>query len=241
MSESHDEMEAKLEQELAEVLKEAEEIVDVSAELDEVEEDAAVEAAEEIIDEAIELGAPSLSAAIEAILLLADEPISSVNLAQIVRRPVPEVDETIAALVAEYDEAERGFELREVAGGWRYYTRLSCSLVIERMVLDGQQSRLTQAALETLAVIAYRQPVSRGRVAAVRGVSVDGVIRTLLSRGLIEEAGMEQVSGAILYRTTPYFLERMGINSLADLPPLAEHLPDFSELDDLLGLGSTAE
>lgn len=185
-------------------------------------------------DEQIEeLGAPTLSAALEALLLVADEPIPAVMLAQTVRRPVPEVEECIADLVREYDEAERGFELREVAGGWRYYTRSSCSDVVSRWVLDGQQARLTQAALETLAVVAYRQPVTRARISAVRGVNVEGVLRTLMSRGLVAEAGTESESGAHLYRTTPYFLERMGISSLEELPDLAELLPGLAELEEL--------
>lgn len=188
-----------------------------------------------------ELGAPSLGAAIEALLLLADEPMSLVTLAQATRRPVDEVEQTVRELVADYDEQERGFELREVAGGWRYYTRASCSPIVERWVLDGQQARLTQASLETLAVIAYRQPVTRGRISAVRGVNVDGVIRTLLTRGLIEEAGHDGEGGAILYRTTSTFLERLGIATLDELPPIAEHLPDLAELEDVLDEVSTGE
>ena len=186
-----------------------------------------------------ELGAPSLAAGLEALLLLADEPMTVLSLASATRRPVNEVEETIASLVVQYDEQERGFELREVAGGWRYYTRAACSPLVERFVLDGQQARLTQASLETLAVIAYRQPVSRGRVAAVRGVNVDGVIRTLVARGLIEEAGHDD--GSILYRTTSHFLERMGIASLDDLPPLAEHLPDLADLEDILDSVATGD
>ncbi|CAB4622342.1 unannotated protein [freshwater metagenome] len=185
-------------------------------------------------EEPEELGAPSLSAAIEALLLLADEPMSIVALAQATRQTTDEVESAVRALVVEYDQAIRGFELREIAGGWRYYTRADCSPVVERYVLDGQQARLTQASLETLAVIAYRQPVTRGRVGAVRGVNVDGVIRTLIARGLIEEAGHEDESQAILYRTTSTFLERLGIASLDDLPPLAEHLPDLADLEDVL-------
>lgn len=188
-----------------------------------------------------ELGAPSLGSAIEALLLLADEPMSLVTLAQATRRPVDEVEETLRALVVDYDEHERGFELREVAGGWRYYTRASCSPIVERWVLDGQQARLTQASLETLAVIAYRQPVTRGRISAVRGVNVDGVIRTLLTRGLIEEAGHDGEGGAILYRTTSTFLERLGIATLEELPPIAEHLPDLADLEDVLDEVSTGE
>lgn len=207
-------------------------VVDESIELDpaEVEEDDAP---------ADELGAPTLAAGVEALLLLADEPMTVLSLAAATRRPVTEVEETIAQLVSEYDAQERGFELREVAGGWRYYTRAACSPLVERFVLDGQQARLTQASLETLAVIAYRQPVSRGRVAAVRGVNVDGVIRTLVARGLIEEAGHDD--GSILYRTTSHFLERMGIASLDDLPPLAEHLPDLADLEDVLDSVATGD
>src|SRR5690606_21024637 len=111
-----------------------------------------------------------------------------------------------------------GFELRRVAGGWRYYTRESLAPAVERFVRDGQQSRLTQAALETMAVVAYRQPVSRARVSAIRGVNVDGVMRTLVTRGLVDEAGTDDETGAVLYRTTSYFLERMGLNSLDELP-----------------------
>lgn len=180
------------------------------------------------------LGAPSLAAAIEALLLLTDEPLTGRDLAQITRKPEHEVESTLRELARQYTEQERGFDLREVAGGWRYYTRAECSPLIERWVIDGQQARLTQAALETLAVIAYRQPVTRGRVSAVRGVNIDGVIKTLLTRGLIEEAGTEHESGAIFYKTTSFFLERLGIASLEDLPPLAEHLPDLADLDAVL-------
>lgn len=188
-----------------------------------------------------ELGAPTLPAALEAVLMLSDEPLPVVTLAQVVRRPVADVEHAVRQLSAEYDAQGRGFELREVAGGWRYYTRDECSPVVERWVLDGQQARLTQASLETLAVVAYRQPVSRARVSAVRGVNVDGVMRTLVTRGLVEEAGHDAESGAILYRTTSYFLERLGLASLDDLPPLAEHLPDLAELDDVLDAVATGE
>ena len=181
-----------------------------------------------------DLGAPSLAAGLEALLLLADEPMTVVDLAAAVRQPAEEVERELHRLTQEYADQERGFDLRQVAGGWRYYTRAECSPLVERFVLDGQQARLTQASLETLAVIAYRQPITRGRVAAVRGVNVDGVIRTLLTRGLISEAGTDGESGAHLYVTTPYFLERMGLSSLDELPPLAEHLPDMSDLEDVL-------
>lgn len=182
-----------------------------------------------------ELGAPSLTAALEALLLLADEPMSVMELAAAVRHQSDDVEDELRRLAQEYTDQQRGFDLREVAGGWRYYTRAECSGVVERFVLDGQQARLTQASLETLAVIAYRQPITRGRISAVRGVNVDGVIRTLLTRGLIEEAGTDGESGAHVYVTTSHFLERMGLSSLEELPPLAEHLPDLADLEDLLG------
>lgn len=203
--------------------------------VDEVIEEATVDDADQ------SLGAPTLAAAIEALLLLADEPMSVLDLAAATRQPADDVEETVRALSAEYTEQGRGFDLREVAGGWRYYTRLECAPLVERFVHDGQQARLTQASLETLAVIAYRQPITRGRVSAVRGVNVDGVIRTLIARGLIEEAGQDGESGAHLYRTTSYFLERMGIASLDDLPPLAEHLPDLAELEDVLDSVASVE
>ena len=132
---------------------------------------------------------------------------------------------------------QRGFTLRSVAGGWRMYSRPEFAPVVEKFVLDGQQARLTQASLETLAVIAYRQPVSRARVSAVRGVNVDGVVRTLVSRGLIEEVGDVGDSGAVLYRTTTYFLQRMGLSSLDELPALAPYLPDADVIDELIEEG----
>jgi segregation and condensation protein B len=180
------------------------------------------------------LGAPTLEAACEAVLLLADQPLDLVALASIVRRPVEQVEAVVRGLAAQYTEEGRGFDLREVAGGWRFYTRADCADVVSRYVVDGQQARLTQAALETLAIVAYRQPISRGRIAAVRGVNVDGVVRTLLTRGLIEEAGAEPGGQATLLRTTPYFLERLGLGALSELPPLAEHVPNYDELGDLV-------
>ena len=192
------------------------------------------EQVKEVVEQVDELGAPNIGAAIEALLLLTDEPMPAIELAQITRAPLPEVERTLHELSVEYTEQMRGFDLREVAGGWRFYTRSECSPLIERWVVDGQQAKLTQAALETLSVIAYRQPVTRGRVSAVRGVNIDGVIKTLLTRGLIQEAGTENESGAIFYKTTSFFLERLGISSLADLPPLAEHIPDLADLDAVL-------
>ncbi|MBI1376182.1 MAG: SMC-Scp complex subunit ScpB [Frankiales bacterium] len=180
------------------------------------------------------MGAPSLDAALEAVLLVTDQPLDVASLATLVRRPVGEVAERLVALAADYAEQGRGFELREVAGGWRFYTSVACAEVVERFVRDGQQARLTQAALETLAVVAYRQPVSRARISAVRGVNVDGVMRTLTTRGLVAEAGHDETTGAILYRTTELFLERLGIRSLEELPPVADYLPDIEMLDEFI-------
>ena len=173
----------------------------------------------------------NVAGGLEALLLLAAEPVSDFELAQAVGVPESVVSETLAELVAFYDETGRGFELRQVAGGWRYYTREEHADLITRYVTEGQQSKLSQAALETLAVVAYTQPISRGRVSAVRGVNVDGVMRTLVARGLIEEAGHDPESGALLFATTSYFLERMGLQSLDDLPPLAPQLPEVEELE----------
>lgn len=177
----------------------------------------------------VERPEPSLRAALEAILMVVDEPVDTVTLAQVLERPTGEVDALLRELSAEYTAAGRGFDLREVAGGWRFYTRAECAPYVERFVRDGRTARLTQAALETLAVVAYRQPVSRARVAAIRGVNSDGVMRTLVARGLVEEAGTDPETGAVLYRTTNYFLERLGLRSLDELPELAPFLPDDIE------------
>jgi segregation and condensation protein B len=176
-----------------------------------------------------EIDGPGVRACLEAILLVADEPVPEVLLAQVLERPRGEIDAALRALAAEYTADGRGFDLREIAGGWRFYTREDCAPLVERFVRDGQEVRLTQAALETLAVIAYRQPVSRARVSAVRGVNCDGVIRTLVLRGLVEDSGTDRETGAILYRTTSYFLERLGMASLDELPDLAPFLPENIE------------
>jgi len=176
---------------------------------------------------------PGLRAALEAILLVADEPVPVVVLAQVLERPRSEVTAELHHLAEEYLAQGRGFDLREIAGGWRFYTREDCAPLVERFVSDGQEVRLTQAALETLAVVAYRQPVIRARVSAVRGVNCDSVMRTLVLRGLVEEAGTDPETGAILYRTTGYFLERLGLAGLADLPDLAPFLPeDVEDIED---------
>jgi segregation and condensation protein B len=178
---------------------------------------------------------PGLRASLEAIMLVADEPVSEVVIAQVLELPTEQVAAALRELALSYAREQRGFDLREIAGGWRYYTREECAPVVERFVSDGQEVRLTQAALETLAVVAYRQPVSRARVSAVRGVSCDGVMRTLTLRGLIDEAGTDPETGAVLFRTTGYFLERLGLPSLEGLPDLAPFLPDH--LDDEQGAG----
>jgi segregation and condensation protein B len=174
-----------------------------------------------------------LRASLEAILLVADEPVPVVLLAQVLERPRDQVGAALAQLKAEYDNDGRGFDLREIAGGWRFYTREEYAPLVERFVSDGQEVRLTQAALETLAVVAYRQPVSRARVSAVRGVNCDGVMRTLVLRGLTEESGTDPETGAILYRTTNYFLERLGLASLEELPDLAPFLPGPENIEDM--------
>ena len=172
--------------------------------------------------------------ALEAILMVVDEPISEVVLAQITERPTEEIRTALVELADSYQNEERGFELKEIAGGWRFYSHPDLSPMVEKFVLDGQSAKLTQAALETLAVIAYKQPVSRARVSAIRGVNVEAVMKTLVTRGLVEESGVENETGAILYRTTSYFLEKIGLNSVADLPALAPFLPDVDGLDEIL-------
>ena len=175
--------------------------------------------------------AEEIAGGLEALLLIADEPMPTAELAAALDATTAVVTEALAELVAFYDETGRGFELREIGGGWRYYTRPEHHELIAGHLLEGQQAKLSQAALETLAVVAYQQPIARGRISAIRGVSVDGVMRTLLQRGLIAEAGPDPESGAMLFRTTGYFLERMGLRSLEELPALAPHLPDAAELE----------
>ena len=169
---------------------------------------------------------------IEAILMVVDEPVTEITLASVLQVPVDQIVDALEALAPTYED--RGFTLKAINGGWRFYSHPECSDVVEKFVLDGQQNRLTQAALETLAVIAYRQPISRARVSAIRGVNVEAVMKTLVTRGLVEEYGLENETGAILYKTTSYFLERLGLNALTDLPPLAPHLPDIDGLDEIL-------
>ncbi|CAH0150597.1 Segregation and condensation protein B [Arthrobacter sp. Bi26] len=206
-------------------------------------------------------------AALEAVLMVIDEPATTMALAAGLDLTVDVVESLLAELQRDYNgytvnapdadvasqnstntssntgktdgnnAAPRGFELRNIAGGWRIYSRAEFAEIVGGFVLEGQTARLTQAALETLAVIAYRQPVSRARVSAIRGVNVDSVVRTLTQRGLIEDSGTDPESGAILYRTTSYFLERMGIGSVAELPQLSPHLPGLEGIEEYYDAG----
>jgi segregation and condensation protein B len=174
-----------------------------------------------------------LDAALEALLLVVDAPTDEETLAAALDVPVARVRTALPRLAAAYSDGERGMDLRHVGGGWRFYTRDRYAPFVERMLLDGQRARLTRAALETLAVVAYRQPVTRARVAAVRGVNCDGVLRTLLTRGLIAEAGADPSTQGTLFATTETFLERLGLSSLEELPALAPLLPDIDAIDEL--------
>lgn len=176
--------------------------------------------------------APPLAMRLEAVLLVADQPVSAGALAQVVEQPADVVEAALQQIADDFTGQGRGMDLRRVAGGWRLYSRQECAPWVERFVRDGQQTRLTQAALETLAVVAYRQPVTRARIGAVRGVNVDGVVRTLVSRGLLDEAGADAHTGGTLYVTTPLLLEKLGIDSLSALPSLAPLLPELDDLEE---------
>ncbi|MFD4639309.1 SMC-Scp complex subunit ScpB [Lentzea sp. NPDC058436] len=191
-------------------------------------------------EEAIEdSGLPDLSddatfeAALESVLLVVDSPIAEDALSSALEQPVKRIKQALRRLSTRYTESGSGIDLRRAGDGWRFYTRDRFAPFVEKLLLDGQRAKLTRAALETLAVIAYRQPVTRARIAAVRGVNVDGVIRTLVARGLIEETGTDSDTGGILYRTTELFLERLGLSSLSDLPPIAPLLPEVDAIDDV--------
>lgn len=166
--------------------------------------------------------------------MVAEAPVELQLLAQLLEVPVAEVGEICATLAAEYEADERGFSLLQVAGGWRYQSHVDLAPYVERFVLEGQSARLSGAALETLAIVAYKQPVSRAQVAAIRGVNVDGVMRTLQQRGFIAEVGKDPGPGqAVLFGTTPQFLERIGVNTLDELPPLAEFVPGADVVEHL--------
>ncbi len=172
-----------------------------------------------------------LKPALEAVLMVSDQPLDDHALAAVVGHPPRRVAAALGELAAEYTAQGRGFDLCHTGAGWRFYSRADQAAVVARFARDGRPTRLTQAALETLAVVAYRQPVSRGSVAAIRGVDVDAVMRTLVARGLVEEAGQDAQTGAVLYRTTTYFLERLGLSRLDELPPLAPLLPELADLE----------
>lgn len=174
-----------------------------------------------------------LDSALEALLLVVDAPTEDEVLAAAVEQPVARVRAAVTALAERYTAEHRGIDLRRTGGGWRFYTRDAYAPYVERLLLDGQRARLTRAALETLAVVAYRQPVTRARISAVRGVNCDGVLRTLVTRGLVQEVGVEPSTQGTLFATTEMFLERLGLSSLADLPPLAPLLPDVDAIDEL--------
>ena len=177
--------------------------------------------------------AVDVARAIEAILMVADDPQSIVSLGTALGVPVKQIKAAVAELVADYDGAnggvQRGFELREVAGGWRIYVRAEFDHVVTDFVLTQNPTRLSPAALETLAVIAYKQPITRGQISSIRAVNVDGVVRTLVSRGLITEVTTDAETGAVLYGTTDLLLTQLGINSLDEMPAIAPLLPDGQE------------
>lgn len=182
---------------------------------------------------------------IEAILMVAEEPVPTGVLAQVLELPVSEILGCLNELAASYEDRGAGFCLREVAGGWRYYSHPDSAAYVERFVLAEENPRLSRAALETLAIVAYKQPISRGQVAEIRGVNCDAVVRTLVLRGLVEPVGVDEGPGqAALYGTTRTFLERLGLRSLADLPALADFVPeaeDAAEYDAVLGGNETGD
>lgn len=187
----------------------------------------------EDVDDSEELDDTTLASALEAVLLIVDTPASDEQLASSVGASVARVRATLTAMAAELTERTSGIDLRYAGDGWRFYTRTAYAPYVERLLLDGARSKLTRAALETLAVIAYRQPLTRARVSAVRGVNVDGVMRTLLARGLISEAGTDPETNGTMYCTTELFLERLGLASLGDLPELAPLLPGVDLIDEI--------
>jgi segregation and condensation protein B len=181
--------------------------------------------------------------AIEAILMAATEPVEPTELAQLIEIPVADVDAHCAALAAEYATQRRGFALARLAGGYRYVTHEDLAPYVERFVLEGRQARLSRAAMETLAIVAYKQPISRAQIAAIRGVNVDATMRTLVARGYVEEVGHDPGPGnAVLFGTTSLFLERLGLDSVRDLPPLGDFVPDAGVVEVLeRGLRLTSE
>jgi segregation and condensation protein B len=172
--------------------------------------------------------------ALEAIIMVTDSPLETQMLAQLTEQGIEQVEAQLAELAAEYTQQQRGFQLARVAGGWRFQSHPEMAPYIERFVLEGQSAKLSAAALETLAIVAYKQPLSRGQIAAIRGVSVDSVVRTLEQRGYIGEVARDPGPGqAVLFGTTPLFLERLGINSISDLPSVADFVPGADVVEAL--------
>jgi segregation and condensation protein B len=172
--------------------------------------------------------------AIEAIVLVATEPVATEQLAQLLEQPLAVVSQLCLGLAEAYDAAGHGFQFVKVAGGWRFQTHPDQSPYVERFLLDGQRARMSGAALETLAIVAYKQPISRAQVASIRGVDPDGVLRTLAARGYVAQVAIDPGPGqAVLFGTTPQFLEKLGLNSLSDLPPLAEFVPGAEVVEAL--------
>src|ERR1700751_4414617 len=186
------------------------------------------------IAEAAPLDADELGLVLEGLLLVLDTPATAEALAAATAQPVYRITAKLQQMADELPERDSGIDLRKTSEGWRMYTRARFAPYVEKLLLDGARSKLTRAALETLAVVAYRQPVTRARVSAVRGVNVDAVMRTLLARGLITEAGVDEATGAVTFATTELFLERLGLTSLTDLPDIAPLLPDVDTIEDLM-------
>lgn len=177
---------------------------------------------------------PETRQAIEAILMVAEDPVPAQLLAQLLEVPPAAVEEACQALADGYAAEGRGFQLAMVAGGWRFQSHPDLAPYVERFVLEGQSARLSAAALETLAIVAYKQPISRAQMAAIRGVNVDGVVRTLEQRGYIEEIARDPGPGqAVLYGTSRLFLEKLGLGSIEDLPPLGQFVPGAEVVEQL--------
>lgn len=170
---------------------------------------------------------------VEAVLFLAEEPVPASAIGEVLERPTAEVQGLLEDLAAAYVDEDRGFVLRESGGGWRLYTSPDCAPWLERFVLSAPPSRLTGPALEVLAIVAYRGPISRSAIAEVRGVDSDGVVKTLLSRGLLIETGREGGHGPVLFSVSPSFLERLGLRSVEELPPLARFMPDAEMVEEM--------
>ena len=185
------------------------------------------------IAEAAPLDDDELRSVLEALLLVVDTPVTEEALGAATQQPVYRIAAKLQVMADELAQRDSGIDLRQTGEGWRMYTRARFAPYVEKLLLDGARSKLTRAALETLAVVAYRQPVTRARVSAVRGVNVDAVMRTLLARGLITEAGTDEDTGATTFATTELFLERLGLESLTDLPDIAPLLPDVDTIEDL--------